>query len=104
MILGFSAPKGSRIGIGALILGHKKQGKLHCIGKVGTGFNTALLKTLAAKLKRIEKSHPPCSGAFPKDTHFVTPKYYCQVAFTEWTNKGKLRHSKFLKMVEKTSG
>lgn len=100
-IAGFTAPKGGRLGLGALILGHKKEGQLRYTGKVGTGFNEALLQTLAKKLKRIERTHSPFLKSSPKGVHFVTPKFFCEVAFTEWTNDGKLRHPRFLKMVRK---
>lgn len=103
VIAGFTQPKGSRVGIGALILGHKKEGKWRYIGKVGTGFNTELLQLLAKKLKRIERDSPPFTGRFPKEVHFVMLKYFCKLAFTEWTNDGKLRHPRFFKMVGKSN-
>lgn len=101
VIAGFTAPKGSRVGIGALILGYEKGGALKYAGKVGTGFDTALLLDLAKKLKRIEREKSPFVGGVPKGVHFVTPKYRCEVAFTEWTNDGKLRHPRFVKRVGK---
>lgn len=98
LIVGFTPPQGSRVGIGALILGYKKQGLLFYAGKVGTGFNTALLQLLAKKLKKIERSASSFPGQFPQEAHFVIPKYRCHVAFTEWTNKNRLRHPRFLSM------
>lgn len=98
VIAGFTAPNGSRVGIGALILGHKKDGQLRYAGKVGTGFSIAFLQTLAKKLQRIKRAHSPFLKTLVKGAQFVEPKYFCQVVFTEWTNGGKLRHPRFLKM------
>jgi len=98
-IAGFTAPKGSRVGIGALILGVKKRGELVFAGKVGTGFDTKLLQSLAKKLKRIERQKSPFDSGTVRGVHFVTPRYRCEVAFTEWTNDGKLRHPRFVRLV-----
>ncbi len=51
VIGGFTDPKGSRSGLGSLLLGvHDAQGKLRYAGNVGTGFDTAMLGTLRKQL------------------------------------------------------
>ena len=46
VIGGFTAPRGSRIEFGALLVGVYDDGGLHYAGKVGTGFNRATLQAL----------------------------------------------------------
>ena len=52
VIVGYTTPKGSRIGLGALMLGYHDDGDLVYAGKVGTGFDTATLRGLHEKLSR----------------------------------------------------
>lgn len=97
VIGGFTEPQGSRIGFGALLVGVHVKGKLHYAGKVGTGYDRDLLRTLSASLKKIESARSPFSEAIEeKGVHFVRPRLVCEVGFTEWTKGGKLRHPRFL--------
>jgi bifunctional non-homologous end joining protein LigD len=100
VIGGYTDPKGARSGFGALLLGvYQSDGKLRYCGKVGTGFDEALLADLTAKLKKLETSKPafvnPPAGAEARRSHWVEPKLVGEVSFTEWTNDGTLRHPSF---------
>jgi bifunctional non-homologous end joining protein LigD len=99
VIVGFTEPKGTRAGFGALLLGvYDKDGALTYVGRVGTGFDTRSLKTLHAKLKALERERSPLKSAPPgstRDIHWVEPKLVADVAFTEWTRDGILRHPTF---------
>jgi bifunctional non-homologous end joining protein LigD len=98
VIVGYTEPAGQRIGIGALLVGVYEKGKLVYAGKVGTGFDTQMLRDLEKKLSAIERSTSPCSlDSRPRTgVHWVQPRYVAQVAFSEWTGAGKLRHPRFL--------
>lgn len=98
VIVGYTDPVGQRIGIGALLVGYYESGKLFYAGKVGTGFDSRTLLDLEKRLKAIERATSPCSSdSFPKKgVHWVEPKLVAQVAFTEWTGAGKLRHPRYL--------
>jgi bifunctional non-homologous end joining protein LigD len=97
VIVGYTDPAGSRLGIGALLLGFYERGRLLFAGKVGTGFDTTMLKDLAAKLTPIEIATLPVVDTRSKrGYHWVRPKFVAQIAFTEWTGAGKLRHPRFL--------
>ncbi len=98
VVAGYTDPKGSRVGFGALMLGYYADGKLLFAGEVGTGFNTKTLAELTAKLKPLETERSPFAdhARAKKGQHFVKPKLVAQVAFTEWTRDGKLRHPRFL--------
>ncbi|MCI0381860.1 MAG: ATP-dependent DNA ligase, partial [Chlamydiae bacterium] len=96
VIGGFTDPKGSRIGFGALLVGYYEKGHLRYAGKVGTGYDFALLKKLGERLKKIEKKSSSFSQPIrEKNSHFVRPILVCEIAFTEWTRDGKLRHPRF---------
>ena len=49
---GFTDPQGSRVGLGALLVGYFDGDDLVFAGKVGTGFDTKLLLDLRARLDR----------------------------------------------------
>jgi bifunctional non-homologous end joining protein LigD len=100
VIGGFTDPKGSRAGFGALLVGHFEDGDLVYAGKVGTGYNDTLLRDLRQELDRLTRDDPPFvrqTEKLPrKDVHWVDPKVVAQVGFTEWTGDGRLRHPRFL--------
>jgi bifunctional non-homologous end joining protein LigD len=98
VIGGYTDPKGSRTGFGALLLGYyNEEGKLACAGKVGTGFDHQTLRRLHDELSSIQRKTPPFErGTIPeRGAHWVEPRLVGQVAFTEWTADGQLRHPRF---------
>jgi DNA ligase D-like protein (predicted ligase) len=98
VIVGYTAPKGSRVGLGALLLGYHDGDQLAYAGKVGTGFDTATLRSLHKTLSRIERDTSPISRGKVKEpgAHWVRPTSVAQVAFSEWTRDGKLRHPRYV--------
>ena len=98
VIVGYTEPSGQRVGIGALLVGYYERQKLLYAGKVGTGFDTQTLRDLEKKLSRIQRSTPPVAAdSLPKTgVHWVEPRYVAQIAFTEWTGSGKLRHPRYV--------
>lgn len=97
VIGGYTDPKGTRVGLGSLLLGiHDDQGKLHYAGNVGTGFNTKLLSELTAKLESLRIDKTPFDP-LPKGIkgHWVKPKLVAEVSFGDWTREGRVRHSVF---------
>jgi bifunctional non-homologous end joining protein LigD len=102
VIGGYTDPRGSRIGFGALLLGYYRGRKLVYAGKVGTGFDRDTLRRLGKKLAGLETPISPFEGDdLPRrGIHWVKPRLVAQVAFTEWTREGKLRHPRFLGLRE----
>jgi DNA ligase D-like protein (predicted ligase) len=98
VIVGFTEPKGTRSGLGALLVGVYEDGELRYAGKVGTGYSQKLLLELTERLEKIETLEPPFAGKPPvrKGAHWVKPRLVAQVGFAEWTPDGKLRHPRFL--------
>jgi bifunctional non-homologous end joining protein LigD len=95
---GFTEPRGSRKGFGALLLGLYDKGKLYYVGHVGTGFNTKLLATMSAQFKKIERKTSPFVNGVASNSkaHWVDPRLVAQVRFTEWTRDGVMRQPAFL--------
>ena len=96
---GYTDPKGSRVGFGALLLGYYgRDGKLHYAGKVGTGFDRRTLTSLHESLAALERPDPPFEpvrGLPRSHVHWVEPQLVAQVGFSEWTTDGELRHPRF---------
>jgi ATP-dependent DNA ligase len=95
---GFTDPKGSRVGLGALLVGYFEGADLVFAGKVGTGFDGKLLRELRARLDPSEIADPPFTKGtgLPRAAHWVRPEIVVQVAFIEWTRYDKLRHPRLL--------
>ncbi|MGD2173506.1 MAG: ATP-dependent DNA ligase, partial [Gammaproteobacteria bacterium] len=102
VIGGYTDPKGSRKGFGALLLGYYEDGTLCYAGRVGTGFDDALLESLGDKLKARERRRSPYAVK-PDDgkgVHWVVPELVAEIGFTEWTRGGRLRHPRFIGLRE----
>jgi len=96
---GFTDPQGSRVGLGALLVGYFDGDDFVFAGKIGTGFNTKLLLELRARLNKLEVAKSPFTKAkgLPRiRAHWVTPEIVVQVSFIEWTVHGKLRHPRLV--------
>ena len=99
VVVGFTEPAGSRVGLGALLLGvHGDDGALRYCGKVGTGFDDDTLARLRKRLAALERPKP--SVVDPKRAerrpHWVAPELVAEVSFSEWTRDGKIRHPSFV--------
>jgi bifunctional non-homologous end joining protein LigD len=96
---GFTAPRGTRTELGALLLGYYDDGALRYAGKVGTGFDRETLRDLGARLRALRRDDPPFADAASIRERLVTwvePELVAQIGFTEWTGAGRLRHPRFL--------
>jgi bifunctional non-homologous end joining protein LigD len=98
VIGGYTAPQGSRTDFGALLVGYFEDGALRYAGKVGTGFDQETLRDLGRRLRDLERDDPAFVDVhpIPRGTHWVQPELVAQIAFTEWTRDGRLRHPRFL--------
>ena len=97
VIGGWTDPTGSRSGFGALLVGYYEDDRLRYAGKVGTGFDQATLVRLHRVLE--DRAIPESPFADPvagRGHHFAQPDLVAEVAFTEWTRDGRLRHPRFL--------
>jgi bifunctional non-homologous end joining protein LigD len=97
VIGGYTAPRGGRAALGALLLGHNQHGKLRYAGKVGSGFTDASLRELVLQLDPLRQERSPFADEIrERGTTWVAPRLVAQVRFSEWTRDGRLRHPVFL--------
>ena len=99
VVVGFTAPKGSRGGFGALHLADYVSRELVYAGRAGSGFSDEQLREVRGRLEAQRRRDPPCSGPIPaeKGTTWVEPTTVCEVEYTEWTGEGLLRQPVFLR-------
>ncbi len=111
VIGGYTDPSGGRKHFGAVLTGVYKNGKLVFTGKVGTGFNETVLRSLISQFHNLEIQKCPFQNlpestagrygsgitrAEMKRCHWLKPSLVCQIRFSEWTRDGKLRQPVFL--------
>ncbi len=100
VIVGYTVPKGSRSGFGALHVAQYHGDELVYAGRVGTGFDSQQLEQIAEELASLLVDDPTCSGEVPKGAanRWVEPKLVCEVRFKEYTEADLLRHPVFVRM------
>ncbi|WP_295544600.1 DNA ligase D [uncultured Pseudacidovorax sp.] len=97
VIGGYTAPRGSRSGFGALLLGvYDEQGALKHAGNVGTGFDQRRLAEMHAQLQALEQEDCPFTPRpAGEKAQWVRPELVAEVAFGQWTREGKVRQAVF---------
>lgn len=103
VIGGLTAPQGSRSGFGALLLGVRDAADLPAglryVGRVGTGFTEASLKSLHGRMQSlIRPSSPfadPPTGREATGVTWLEPRLLCEVEFAAWTDDGRVRQAVF---------
>jgi bifunctional non-homologous end joining protein LigD len=100
VVIGYTDPKGSRPALGALLVAYYSDDgkKLVYAGKVGTGFDTTILRDLRSRLDRIVREICPLPNSkadMGPDVHWVEPQLVAEIEFGSWTHHGMLRHPRF---------
>jgi bifunctional non-homologous end joining protein LigD len=95
---GFTAPKGTRVAFGALLVGYYDGPDLVYAGKVGTGFDAKTLHDLYDRMGALQRPTSPFARGQvrERDVHWVEPQLVAEIGFTEWTRDGLLRHPRYL--------
>lgn len=102
IICGYTAPKGSRLHFGALILGKYRDQELVYCGHTGTGFNRQGLKELHKMLEPLKVTKCPFKKV-PKTNaavSWVKPQLVCEIRFSGITRDGIFRHPVFSRLRE----
>ncbi len=88
--------------VGSLLLGVNAGPGLVYAGHVGTGFTEATLRDLRDRLTRLGRPSSPFADVVPRefarDARWVEPVLVAEVAFTEWTRDGRLRHPSYRRL------
>jgi len=98
VVVGYTQPKGTRVGLGALLIAvHDDDGALRFAGSVGSGFDDRGLTEIKQKLDAIAVDKSPFSVRTPVDrtAQWVKPQLLAEVSFSEWTSSGSIRHPVF---------
>ncbi|MBJ7574355.1 DNA ligase D [Luteimonas sp. MC1828] len=103
VVVGYTDPKRSRTGFGSLLMATRERGGLRYVGRVGTGFDDAMLRDLTARLRKLEQKQAtvelPGHIALPLRTvHWVRPELVAEVAFRGWAKEGLLRQAAFKRL------
>lgn len=96
VICGWEKGEGKR-SLGSLILAGNRDGRWVYMGKVGTGFTREEEARLLEMLKPLQISAPvftPPRGEF-RQPAWVRPEWVCEVAFSEISPDGRLRHPSY---------
>jgi bifunctional non-homologous end joining protein LigD len=101
VIIGWSESD-KRRGFRSLLLAVKEGRKLTYAGKVGTGFNAKLIEDLMERMEPLatEKAAVEVPRADRKGAHWIEPKLVAEIAFSEFTDDGILRHPSFMGLRE----
>ncbi|WP_052519722.1 DNA ligase D [Archangium violaceum] len=101
-IVGFTPMANERPELGSLLVAVREGNTWHYAGKVGTGYSTKVRRELRTLLARdVVKKSPVKDAPYVRDAlhneeaFWVKPRFVAQVAFTEWTEDGRLRHPSF---------
>jgi bifunctional non-homologous end joining protein LigD len=106
IIIGFTAPRGSRMHFGSLLLAQYSHKKLKYIGHAGTGFTYDTLKELQKKMAPLITKKAPLEKVIKANAPvtWIKPKLVCEVGYSEITREGILRHPVFKRLrLEKKS-
>ncbi len=101
VIVGWSESD-KRRGFKSLLLGARDGGKLTYAGKVGTGFDAKKIDELRDRMDplEVEKAALDIPRADRRKAHFLKPELVAEIAFTEFTSDGILRHPSFIALRE----
>ncbi len=98
VIGGFTLPSNGSRGVGALLLGVYKHGKLEYAGRTGTGFTQKTHRTMRDRLEDIQSDASPFARVpteFARGVHWVKPQLVAQVSFSNWTADNLVRQAAF---------
>ncbi|MDQ3886449.1 MAG: non-homologous end-joining DNA ligase [Actinomycetota bacterium] len=95
VITGWTLGTGRRAAtFGALVLGAHRDGRLHHVGQVGTGFSERQLRELMAVLRSLEVATCPLPDV-PREiariARWVRPVMVGEVEYRQWTPDGRMR-------------
>jgi bifunctional non-homologous end joining protein LigD len=105
VVIGFTDRTNSAREVGSLLLAYHEGGALRSAGSVGTGWGSSTGRELHERLVQLEVGQPAVDpstlkpGRWSKrkagSERWVKPEMVVEVAFSEWTPEGHVRHPTF---------
>ncbi|WP_262265884.1 DNA ligase D [Microvirga yunnanensis] len=99
VIAGYLPSSASKKAVGSLVMGVYEAGKLIPVGRVGTGFTSAVAGALYKTLTSIEMKASSFAGKIPaaagRGVKWVRPELVAEVEFRGWTHDGMVRQGSF---------
>jgi len=98
VIGGFTLPSNGSRGVGALLLGYYRDGKLVYAGRCGTGFTQRTHHRMRDRLETLLRKKSPFDeipGGAGRGAHWVTPELVAQISFATWTADNLVRQAAF---------
>jgi len=101
VIVGWT-PSDKQRGFRSLLLGVNEAGKLRYAGKAGTGFTADEIERLMEIMAPLVRKSPTVEAprAAVRGAHWIEPKLVAEIAYTEMTDEGVLRHPSYLGLRE----
>jgi bifunctional non-homologous end joining protein LigD len=98
IVIGWTPSDKKGRGFRSLLLATHDAGELRYVGKVGTGFSVAVMHDLLQRMEKIETGKGPTAVPRPdaRGARWVKPQLVGEIAFTEFTSEGVVRHPSFL--------
>ena len=98
VIVGYTAPRRSRKYFGALVLAVRESSQWQYVGHAGTGFDEETLQMLYNKMQPLKTKTKPFTVKVKDEaqTTWLRPQLVAEVKFTEWTDRGEMRHPVYL--------
>ena len=100
VIGGYTQGKGSRAPLGAVLVGYWDEGELRYASHVGSGFDTASLAKVKARLEPLKRKARPFADEpeLNAPTTWVEPVAVAEVSYQAWTDDDHLRAPVFLRL------
>ena len=104
IVVGYTAPTGSRTSFGALLLAREADdGGLEYVGRVGSGYSQAMLRAIHRELQALRQDTPTIelpahTPLRERHVTWVRPELVVEVAFRGWGREGLLRQASFLRL------
>jgi len=98
VVVGYTAPRRSRKYFGALVLAVRESSQWQYVGHAGTGFDEETLQMLYNKMQPLKTKTKPFTVKVKDEaqTTWLRPQLVAEVKFTEWTDRGEMRHPVYL--------